>query len=283
MHAAGAGRRPDRLLGSGWECACFDDERGRTATAWYPAGRTEWIERARRYWTGILPGLELVRRHAWGGATHRGRIDGVGYYFKRFSIRHPRYLHKPRRARNTLRNELRAGHFGFETPQPCCLIERRRIGLILDGAVIEGELPPAESLRQMLDPQRPAGALDWREKRQLLRAFGRALGRRHACGLFHGDLHPGNVQCRQADHGFQFAWLDNEEGSAGRRLPMRRRIHDLDHAARFKHSLSPAERLAFWSAYGTAAGLAGPDRDKVCRRVMHVHGAFRRKKGWMQP
>ena len=267
----------------GWTSTGFRDSRGRRVTVFFPASHPAWESIGKAYWDERLEGLECIRRHAWGGQTRKGHVAGVGTcYFKRFSISNPRYAHKPYRARRTVRLQDRSRALGFHVPGTWCLLECRRFGLLVDSAVVMDELPGFVSTRQLLNTMPNAVIRSRADKRALLRAAGREVGRRHACGLFHGDLHPGNLFCRRDGNGFSFACIDNEEGEGYRRLPDRRRVHDLAHLNRMWGGLSPSDRMRFWTAYTESAGLSNAHARAVRRRVLQHSRRFWTKKGWLQ-
>lgn len=265
----------------GFLWARLNDNHGRVLDVYYPVAQPEWQEIALRYWNGALVNMEQMKRHAWGGVTHGCDVPGVGkFYFKRFAIRSLRFLHKPPRARNTVNHQAAVTAAGFHVPEIRCLIERRRAGVMVESAVIAAELKGQHSLNAILNLGQGDVVRTWQEKRDLLKTLGREVGRRHAAGFFHGDLHLGNVFCRRDGETVELNWIDNEEGSQKRRLPMRLRLHDLDHINRFKHQLSLSDRMVMWKAYVDSAQLPEHLQREVMRRVIRKSQRFWRKKGW---
>ncbi len=271
-----------RIRDAAWMRARLRDERGRAVEVFHRCDRSEWIATAERYWNGRMAGLREIKHHDWGGITQRGEVPGVGgCFFKRFSIGNIRYLHKPPRARRTVDHQARVEAMGFRVPEALCLVERRRAGCIVESAVVLKELADELSVNAILNLGLGDAIRCRDDRRRLLRALGREIGRRHARGIFHGDLHLGNVYCRRVGDAFVFTVIDNEEGSVWKRLPMRLRLHDLDHINRFKHKLSLTERMLMWRAYADAAGLSARVRRGVLRRVVRKSRRFWRKKGWL--
>jgi tRNA A-37 threonylcarbamoyl transferase component Bud32 len=274
-------RRWDRVP-SGWLRTKVRDHRDAAVTIYYPLERSGWVETAFRYWNGELQDMTLIKGHAWGGVTESNKLPGLGKcFFKRFSIKSPRFLHKPPRARHTVVHQGRVSRLGFDVPEVLCLMERRRMGVVVESAVITLELKDCHSINSILNLGNGDVVRSLEEKRQLLRLLGQEIGRWHASGLFHGDMHCGNIFCRRTDEGFALSWIDNEEGSHGRWLPMRLRLHDLDHVNRFKHEVSLADRMRVWAAYVEATGLSPKQQRAVRRRVIEKSQRFWRKKGWM--
>jgi tRNA A-37 threonylcarbamoyl transferase component Bud32 len=269
-----------RIPGMLW--ANLRDNQGRALDVYYPIAQPEWQQLALRYWNDGLDNMEQMKRHAWGGVTHGCDVPGVGkFYFKRFAIRSLRFIHKPPRARNTVNHQAAVTAAGFHVPEIRCLIERRRAGVMVESAVIAAELKDQHSLNAILNLGQGDVVRSWQEKRDLLKTLGREVGCRHAAGFFHGDLHLGNVFCRRDGETVALNWIDNEEGSQKRRLPMRLRLHDLDHINRFKHQLSLTDRMVMWKAYVDSAQLPEHLQREVMRRVIRKSQRFWRKKGWM--
>ncbi len=266
----------------GWLRTKSVDDKGQSLEIYCRSNHPEWIEIAKQYWNAELPGMVEIKSHAWGGITQSGQVPGVGTcYFKRFSIRSLRFIHKPIRGRHTLKHQEQVSELGFDVPEVVCLIERRKAGIVLESAVIASELKDQHSLNSILNLGNGDIVRSRSDKRELLRTLGREVGRRHALGLFHGDLHLGNIFCKRAENRFALSWIDNEEGSCWKHLPMRLRLHDLDHINRFKHKLSLSERMLVWKTYVLAAGLPIRLQRKVLRRVIGKSQRFWRKKGWM--
>ncbi len=246
-----------------------------------PSNNDRVLDVARAYWQGGLEGLTTVRQHKWGGRVEHVFVEALGktLYFKRFSIRSPRYIHKPRRARNTLLHQLEASALGFNVPNSVCLIEKRLFGVVVDSTIVTEAIEDVVSFHNIINE---AGHLDSVEQRRsFLRQFGHEAGRWHGAGLFHGDMHLDNVLCRRDGDKLKFYWIDNEEGTLFRQLPIRQRVHDLHHLNRFKHKLSLTDRMRLWDAYCEHSGLSSREHKTVMRRVMAKSQAYWRKRGWM--
>ena len=118
-------------------------------------------------------------------------------------------------------------------------------------------------------------------RRGLLVEIGRVVGTWHAAGLFHGDLHPGNLLCRMTDAGPVFFWLDTERTRACRRLPLNLRVNDLVKLNYERLPVSLADRMRVWKAYLESSGWP-PDRERsllgrVIARTQHRW----RDSGWL--
>jgi len=242
-----------------------------------------WTEWALRFWKGEVSPKETVKDHEWGGYVVRarwGERDRL-YYFKRFSIRHWRFLHKPRRARHTIVHEARMRDLGFHTPRTVALIERRRMGIVVDSALVTEAVTGAFRMFDLFNKEKVAALLDRERRRDLLRAFGAEVGRLHTAGLYHGDMHWGNLLVKTDRDRFDFFWTDNERGRAYKRLPFRWRVDDLNQVNKYRHRLSRADRMRMWRAYLEETGLSGQEADRVLRRVMQRSRAFWKKRNWL--
>ncbi len=247
-----------------------------------PRTCASWAETGLAYWRGALSELELVRRHDWGGRVERGRAgpDDALCYFKRFTPTSPRYLYKVQRARHTVLHEERIRRLGFGAPETVCLLERRRLGLVIESAVISLAHPDAHKVSFVLNHNAGDLIRSIADKRMLLRHVAEIVARWHNAGLFHGDLHLGNLFCRKANGSFEFFWLDNEEGRHYRKLPFRKRVHDLAHIVRQRHNITITDRMRLWKVYAQTSDLSEHAQRRVLRAVSRKSRAFWKKKGW---
>ncbi|MEM7390922.1 MAG: lipopolysaccharide kinase InaA family protein [Verrucomicrobiota bacterium] len=226
---------------------------------------------ARAWWRGDLEDVDLVRKHRWGGRVERN----ADYFFKRFSIRSLRYLHKPLRGRRTLAQEQAIESAGLRVPRSVGLIERRRCGLVVESAVISEALDGVESVFELFN----GSPLAMEDKREWIKAFAEEVARFHRAGLFHGDLNLNNVLYRSHDR--HFFWLDNEEGRNFDRIPEKYRLHDLNHINRYRHNLSLTDRLRLWRTYIEAAELTPSESESFLPKIIHQSQAYWRKRQWL--
>ena len=139
----------------------------------------------------------------------------------------------------------------------------------------EGAVPVYHLLNQ---PE--LGVNPIREKRRaLLQALGEEVGRWHAEGFYHGDLHTGNILVSEYGETYSFHWIDNEEGRKYPKLPDEKRILDLDHINRLDYNLSLIDRYRFWDAYCRASGLNGRNAKEIAHKVLKRSQKYRRKRG----
>ena len=239
------------------------------------------LQAARKLWDGEYENWELRRSHKWGGQVRIGRVDALNRtcVFKRFSIRSPRYFHKPYRARRTFAQEQIIRQCGFQAAEPLCLIERKAFGVVLESALLFEAAEDGGPAYYLIN--RPElGFNTVREKRRdLITSLGKEVGRWHASGFFHGDLHPGNVFALPKENGVEFYWVDNEEGRHYDRLPDVKRLHDLDHMNRLEYNVSATDKWRFWDAYAAECGMSREEKKIWAWRVMRRSRTFKKKRG----
>jgi tRNA A-37 threonylcarbamoyl transferase component Bud32 len=87
-------------------------------------------------------------------------------------------------------------------------------------------------------------------ERELIRAFGRTIGRMHARGIFHGDLRLGNVLAKRERNSWRFFFLDNERTKKFDRLPFGLRVRNLVQVNMGPRGLvSNTDRMRFFREY----------------------------------
>lgn len=233
-----------------------------------------------RYWHDDLEGLKRYRIHKWGGTVDAGPIETFGstLFFKRFSIRGLRYLHKPARARASVIQEEKLRQAGFIAAPVVGLIERRTCGVLLDSALICAELIGFHPLYLFLNDGKTRDAMTLQQRRGLATALGHQIGAWHNAGFFHGDMHSGNIMCTCEDNDFTFSWLDNEEGKQFQQLPLHKRLHDLDHISRSDYDIPLTDRFRFWEAYATECGFDPQTKKSMVRKIAGMTQRYRARK-----
>lgn len=192
----------------------------------------QWVELALAYWQGKLNGLTVVQSSHFS-IVHKFSVmpGSLTCYVKRFLIRDwsdwIKHMIQMSRAKRALIRGEEIQALGFSSPRVLCLIEERRAGFVRQSALITEAIHDASNIRDWLDRPELEVANSIRRKRQLLRAFGRAVGAWHEAGLYHGDMRTSNILCRTYKGGFTFFWLDNERSRKFALLPMRFRVHNL--------------------------------------------------------
>lgn len=249
-----------------------------TITYYLPQHSAVHLDILKTYWTNPWADLAIARLHAWGGNV-KHRYDASiekRLFFKRFSIKNPRYLHKPARARATVVTELHLNEQGFNTASLVGLIEKRVAGILVDSAVISEELVGATPAYRLFNPIENQPALTDTQRNALVIAIGQCVGDWHNTGLFHGDMHMGNIMCAVDDEEKVIIyWIDNEEGRAYTEIPASKRLDDLEHLARFTHHLKTSDLRLFWETYVDTCEMDA----EVAKRLAHT---LRQKTIWYQ-
>lgn len=210
---------------------------------------------------------------------------GTRAYAKRYFLRDWRdvikHLIRPSRARRALRAGQAAARLGFAVPEPLCLLEVRRWGMLRESVLVARAVEQAPDVRAWL--HRPQDGFNWTpaRKRAFLRAFAREVAAWHSAGLFHGDLRLGNVLAEATPDGYRFIWLDNERTRRYRRLPLRRRVQNLVQINMERSGVSLSDRWRFWKAYSENAALSRAEQAKILRAVVRWTQARWKKRGWL--
>jgi tRNA A-37 threonylcarbamoyl transferase component Bud32/2-polyprenyl-3-methyl-5-hydroxy-6-metoxy-1,4-benzoquinol methylase len=109
----------------------------------------------------------------------------------------------------------------------------------------------------------------WRGKRKLTRAFGRAIGKMHNKGIFHGDLRLGNVLVKQEKDRWQFIFLDNDRTKRFRRLPIRLQVKNLVQVnMKLPNMVTNTDRMRFFKEYWAENGGNRQQKRELVRRVI---------------
>jgi tRNA A-37 threonylcarbamoyl transferase component Bud32 len=252
------------------------------ARVWTREGDGGALDLARQYLANSLQGLARVPSAATARVHRAEHLEPVIYfkeYLHRDGLDPLKQLLRPSRAHRALRAADTCRRAGFRAPRPVCLIEtgprRRPSRSILATEAFEN----APCLRDWIAGR--AGRLAPARRRGLLREVGRLVGTWHACGMFHGDLHPGNLLCRPEGDGMAFCFLDIERTRRYRRLPLRARVNDLVKLNYERLPVTLADRMRVWDAYLEAAGWPREAGRGLRRRVAARTRARWREAGWL--
>lgn len=228
-----------------------------------------WEGQAADCWEMDLPGFEPVTCSPFS-KVQRGVLNNEAgaVFLKKFLRRGWRdaikEMFRLSRACRAWRGNLLMEASGFSAPHVRCLI--RPDGFRQnESMLITDEVAGAVSVKKrLLDPQ--YGLREGPHRFAFIRAVARAAARLHGAGLYHGDLRTNNILSREKNGEWEFIWLDNERNRKYRKLPRRKRNHNL---MQFNTDREPslADRLCFWRAYARAAGLGGEDRIRTARWI----------------
>jgi tRNA A-37 threonylcarbamoyl transferase component Bud32 len=127
------------------------------------------------------------------------------------------------------------------------------------------EIEDARQIHQFISDSK----LETRGRRELIRAFGRTVGRMHAKGIFHGDLRLGNILARQEKGHWRFFFLDNERTRKFYHLPARLRLKNLVQVNMFSPAaMSNTDRMRFFKEYWAQNEKAKINKANLIKKVI---------------
>ncbi len=203
-------------------------------------------------------------------------FDGVdkGVYFKQYLRRSIwdfiKDFVRASRAKRAFKATEMLGENGFDTPTIIAMGEFRYGLCHTTNFLVTLEIGDAKRIYQFI-PDRLQNLTKQRlqDKRELIRAFGRTVGRMHAAGLFHGDLRLGNILVRQEKNRWRFFFLDNERTRKFYRLPMRLRLKNLVQINMFPPAaMSDTDRMRFFREYWAQNEKAGAKKVELIEKVL---------------
>jgi tRNA A-37 threonylcarbamoyl transferase component Bud32 len=198
-----------------------------------------------------VPSSDYAR--VFKGPVSSGGADVCVYvkrYLRRSQLDFAKHLLRASRARRAFEASLMLQESGFDTPAVLALFERRLGPFTVDDMLVTREIENAVALPQVLrDIGRRFDAEALRQKRALIRAFGRTIGRMHARGIFHGDLRLGNVLVVNEQQQWKFYFIDNERTKQFYHLPPLLRLKNLVQINMFRDGISNTDRMRFFTPY----------------------------------
>ncbi len=179
-----------------------------------------------------------------------GRLFYLKKYLYRSRIDFAKHLFRPSRARRAFNATLMLLKNGFDTPAVMGLFENHTGPFCTDNLLLTDEVKSSKTLAQLLNEmcQNP-GRNSFTQKRVLVEAFGRIIGRLHAKGIFHGDLRLGNVLVVREEQKWRLFFIDNERTKQFSRLPDGLRLKNLVQINMFRNGITNSDRLRFFKAY----------------------------------
>ena len=182
-------------------------------------------------------------------------FNGVerGIYFKQYLFRSTwdfiKHLFRSSRARRAFEATLMLQKHGFESPAVVAMGEFKS-GFNRENFLLTLEAKDTKPIYQFLP--KSLENLDKEQlqsKRELIRAFGRTVGRMHAKGIFHGDLKMVNVLAQQEEGIWRFFFIDNERTKKFSRLPSCLRLKNLVQLNMAMDGISRTDRMRFFKSY----------------------------------
>lgn len=185
------------------------------------------------------------------------RFGGVerGVYFKQYLCRSAwdfiKHLLRPSRARRAFKATLILEKNGFEAPAVVAMGEWKSDFFNRSNFLVTLEAENTKQIYQFIPEGRENLTKEQlRAKRELIRAFGRTVGRMHAAGIFHGDLKLVNVLARQEKNGWRFFFIDNERTKKFYILPPWLRLKNLVQVNMPpRETISSTDQMRFFKAY----------------------------------
>jgi serine/threonine protein kinase len=177
------------------------------------------------------------------------------FYFKQYPYRSVldfiKHLVRSSRARRALQAALMLERNGFNTPLIVAMGECKFSFLEKENFLLTVEVEEAKPIHQFIpDRLEDFTKEQLTDLRELIRKFGRTVGRMHAAGIFHGDLRLGNVLVRRDKSGWNIFFIDNERTRKFRRLPARLRLKNLVQANMLiSDCITRTDRMRFFKSY----------------------------------
>jgi tRNA A-37 threonylcarbamoyl transferase component Bud32 len=161
---------------------------------------------------------------------------------------------------------------GFLTPVPVVLGTAKASFLVSRNFLITKAVP-GEKAYQYIKKHFPPPLSDKMivDKRELLVAAGREIGRLHSMGIFHGDLRLGNIIINKQGSSVGFFLLDNERTRYCSPLSERRRMKNLVQLnMSLNLKITKTDRLRFFNAYIEENPTLLPNKKKIISRIARI-------------
>ncbi len=162
--------------------------------------------------------------------------------------------------------------YGFNTPEPLALMERKVLGITTGSYLIMEEIRGSlEMDRYILKNFNNKSSRDInRSQRKFIKDFARAVGKMHNLNIFHSDLKTCNIMVREKGKSFDFTFLDFDKISFGGEITTRKRVRNLTQInLSTPRLISTANRLRFLTEYLSACmpeRQCAPDSDSMADR-----------------
>jgi serine/threonine protein kinase len=116
--------------------------------------------------------------------------------------------------------------YGFNTPLPLALVEKKISGIPADSYVIMEEVKDSlEMDRYIL--KHFDNINDLKKKTTLINSFAKTLGEMHNHNIFHHDLKTCNIMVKEKGGSFDFTFLDFDKVSFNEEIALRKRVKNL--------------------------------------------------------
>jgi tRNA A-37 threonylcarbamoyl transferase component Bud32 len=213
----------------------------------------------------VREGRAVTVKQGAGRIVYRVDLPHRSFFLKHLRgggiVQALKQLFRPGACRREYERARELARRGVPAVAPVALGERRRGSLLVDSFLITEAVPQACSLDEFLTQHWPRVpfATRFALRRRLIEAAARLCATAHAAGVFHDDLHGGNIlvrldTCRcDSTEPPQLYFVDLPGVELSRPLDARRTRDSLAMlCAGFLGRTSDADRLRFWRAYATA-------------------------------
>ena len=159
--------------------------------------------------------------------------------------------------------------YGFHTPLPLALVEKKISGIITNSYLIMEEVKDSlEMDRYIL--KNFSNQKDLKKKRELIRAFAKILGEMHNHNIFHYDLKTCNIMVKEKGKSFDFTFLDFDKVSFNEEITVRKRVKNLTQINLSTPRLfTSADRLRFLKEYLCLGGITDEVKN-ILRDVINL-------------
>jgi hypothetical protein len=195
-------------------------------------------------------------------------------YFKQYTFRSNwdfiKHLVRSNRAKRAFKATLMLVKNGFEAPVIVAMGECKFSFLERENFLLTVEVEEAKPIHQFIpDNLENFTKEQLNDLRELIRTFGRTVGKLHAAAIFHGDLRLGNVLVRRDKNGWHIFFIDNERTRKFRRLPARLRLKNLVQANMLiSDCITKTDRMRFFKSYLHENFSIGHKRSKWVKKII---------------
>ncbi|MBC8549511.1 MAG: hypothetical protein H8D23_07655 [Candidatus Brocadiales bacterium] len=191
--------------------------------------------------------------------------------------------------------------YGFNTPLPLALIEKKLAGITTDSYVIMEEIkdslemdryilknfnnrletnqckeenhpasPPSQGGDKISSLDSKPSLLDFKKKRVFINNFAKTLGKMHNHNIFHHDLKTCNVMVKEKEKTFDFTFLDFDKVSFNEEITVKKRVKNLTQINLSTPKLiTLADRLRFLKEYLDQCGITN-EKKSILRELINI-------------
>lgn len=119
--------------------------------------------------------------------------------------------------------------YGFNTPEPMALLEKKMYGINTDSYLIMEELQDSMEMdRYILKNFHDQSSINYlKKKKSFINNLAKTIGKMHNHNIFHHDLKTCNIMVKENDESFDFIFLDFDKVSFEENITIRKRAKNL--------------------------------------------------------